>query len=351
MSKKVLLLLTVFSLVFLTAVSLSAAEVLREGSQGASVEAVQEKLNQVGYEVNIDGIFGPGTREALIDFQSGENLTPDGVFGPKTSATLNQAVAEVQKASTTTYTVQSGDTLSQIASKFDSEIDEIMRINGLSDYMIYPGDELDIPSGEAGNIVSQSEGQQESRAIKYEVQQGDSLSVIASRHGVDIDDIRKANNISGDRIIAGETLKIPVSGSVFQSAGRTSSIEKLSWPVQGNITSGFGNRVHPVTRSRNFHTGIDISTGYGEQVKAADSGRVVHSGWMGGYGHTVIIDHGNNKETLYAHNSRLYVRQGQRVSRGEVIAAVGNSGTATGSHLHFEVIINGKHQNPENYLP
>ena len=351
MSKKALLLLTVLSLVFLTAVSLSAAEVLREGSRGASVEAVQEKLNQVGYEVNIDGIFGPGTREALIDFQSEENLTPDGVFGPKTSNALNQAVVQVQKASSTTYTVQSGDTLSQIASKFDSEIDEIMRINGLSDYMIYPGDELDIPSGHSRDTISQTEEPQESQVIKYDVQQGDSLSVIARRHEVDIDDIRKANNLSGDRIIAGETLRIPVSGSGSHSAGRTSTREKLSWPVQGNITSGFGNRVHPVTRARDFHTGIDISTSYGEQVKAADSGQVVHSGWMGGYGHTVVIDHGNNKETLYAHNSRLYVRQGQKVSRGEVIAAVGNSGVATGSHLHFEVIINGEHQNPENYLP
>ncbi len=350
MSKKAVLIFTVLSLIFLTAVSLSAAQVLREGSRGAEVENLQEKLHQTGYEVNIDGVFGPETREALIDFQAQENLTADGVFGPKTSDALTQAVAELQQETTTTYTVQSGDTLSRIASKFDSEIDEIMRLNNLSDYMIYPGDELEIPSEGASNEVAQAEEEQP-EVLEYDIQRGDSLSQIASRHGVEVDDIREKNNISGDRITAGETLKIPVSGSAARSPGRTSSSENLKWPVQGNITSGFGNRVHPVTRNRDFHTGIDISAGYGEQVKAAGSGRVVHSGWMGGYGHTVVIDHGNNKETLYAHNSELYVREGQRVSRGEVIAAVGNSGVATGSHLHFEVIIGGEHQNPKNYLP
>ncbi|NLC47037.1 MAG: M23 family metallopeptidase [Firmicutes bacterium] len=122
------------------------------------------------------------------------------------------------------------------------------------------------------------------------------------------------------------------------------------WPVRGRITSRFGYRVHPIRRRRLFHSGIDIAVSPGTSVKAAACGRVVYAGWRSGYGKTIIIDHGQGIRTLYAHNSRLHVKVGQWVNKGQVICASGNTGTSTGPHLHFEVLLNGQPKNPLDYL-
>lgn len=126
-------------------------------------------------------------------------------------------------------------------------------------------------------------------------------------------------------------------------------------PVSGaRITSPYGSRIHPIFKSRIFHTGIDYGVPYGTPIKAANSGKVIYSGWYGGYGKVVIIDHGSctgaPTTTLYAHMSKQAVEVGQTVSRGQIIGYVGSTGYSTGPHLHFEVRINGKHQNPNNYL-
>ena len=98
-----------------------------------------------------------------------------------------------------------------------------------------------------------------------------------------------------------------------------------------------------------FHEGLDLKSYYAP-VKASKSGKVIYSGWLGGYGYTVVIDHGNNMKTLYAHNSRLYVKKGAYVQRGQVISRSGNTGYSFGPHLHFEVIKNGKSVDPRKYL-
>ncbi len=125
-------------------------------------------------------------------------------------------------------------------------------------------------------------------------------------------------------------------------------------PVQGRLSSPFGWRTHPVFKSRKFHTGIDIAAPMGTPIKAANAGKVIFSGWYGGYGRVVIVDHGNVNgsptTTLYAHMSRQKVVAGQAVTRGQVIGLVGTTGYSTGPHLHFEVRVNGKPQNPKNYI-
>lgn len=115
-------------------------------------------------------------------------------------------------------------------------------------------------------------------------------------------------------------------------------------PISGTITSRFGSR------SRGIHTGLDIATSKGTPIKAAAGGVVTYSGYKGSYGYLVVISHGNNIETYYAHCSRLYVSAGDSVSRGDVIAAVGNTGNSTGPHLHLEVRVNGVAKNPQNYV-
>jgi len=138
--------------------------------------------------------------------------------------------------------------------------------------------------------------------------------------------------------------KIAASTGVIRGTGR------FVFPANGNISSGFGNRVHPILGYSRFHAGIDFSASQGTPIYAADSGRVIFSGWYGGYGQTVIVDHGDGLSTLYAHASRLMVNEGQTVQQGQAIATVGSTGLSTGPHLHFEVRQNGNPVNPAGYL-
>lgn len=124
----------------------------------------------------------------------------------------------------------------------------------------------------------------------------------------------------------------------------------MSWPCSGPITSPFGYRTHPIFGTTIFHAGIDIGVDYGTPIHAADSGVVVYSGWISGYGNAVIIDHGGGVSTLYGHNQSLAVSEGQSVSKGSVIAYAGSTGNSTGPHCHFEVDVNGSPVNPMGYL-
>jgi len=124
----------------------------------------------------------------------------------------------------------------------------------------------------------------------------------------------------------------------------------FSMPSGGRLTSSFGYRVHPILGYRRFHAGIDFGAPHGSAIRAADSGTVIFAGWYGGYGRSVIIDHGNGLTTLYAHASQVYVSEGQSVERGQAIAAIGSTGLSTGPHLHFEVRRNGTPVNPLEYL-
>lgn len=119
----------------------------------------------------------------------------------------------------------------------------------------------------------------------------------------------------------------------------------LSWPASGPITSGFG------MRWGRLHAGLDIAAGFGAPVRASKAGTVILSGYNGGYGNTVIIDHGGGFSTLYAHMSRLTVPDGAAVRQGQQVGAVGSTGHSTGAHLHFETRVGGAAQNPRRYLP
>lgn len=117
-------------------------------------------------------------------------------------------------------------------------------------------------------------------------------------------------------------------------------------PVPGAITSGFGYRYHPILHITRLHAGVDFHAPTGTPVHAAASGIIVAAQYMRGYGNTVMIAHGSDLSTVYGHLSRIYVRSGQHVIQGQVIAASGATGLATGPHLHFEVRVHGKPVNP-----
>ena len=123
---------------------------------------------------------------------------------------------------------------------------------------------------------------------------------------------------------------------------------KLAWPAPGytRVTSPFGNRIHPILKTKKMHTGIDVGIPSGKNIVAAGDGTVIHADWLGGYGKTVMIDHGGGIVTLYAHNSNLLVSEKDKVKRGDTISKAGSTGMSTGPHLHFEVRKNGEFVDP-----
>ena len=138
------------------------------------------------------------------------------------------------------------------------------------------------------------------------------------------------------------------SGGGSSSSGGTG---RFMWPCRGEITSYFGWRTHPIFGTTKYHSGMDIAVDYGTPIMAADSGTVIYSGWLGGYGYAVMIDHGSGLVTLYAHNQSLNVYEGQYVTKGTCIAYAGSTGYSTGPHCHFEVRLHGEVTEPLNYLP
>jgi murein DD-endopeptidase MepM/ murein hydrolase activator NlpD len=122
------------------------------------------------------------------------------------------------------------------------------------------------------------------------------------------------------------------------------------WPARGWITSDFGQRTDPYTAERVMHEGLDIAAPHGKEVTAPADGTVIFAGLEGGYGNVLVIDHGYGVKTRYGHLSKVEVHPGDRVHRGELIGAVGNTGRSTGPHLHYEVRVNGLPENPRKFI-
>ena len=150
--------------------------------------------------------------------------------------------------------------------------------------------------------------------------------VVASNKRSSTGSVNTATNISGTKVSLGISLVKPVSGTISSRFGARSRVRSSA------------------------HTGLDIATSTGTPVVAAASGTVTFSGWKGSYGYLMVITHSNGVQTYYGHCSKLYYSAGQTVSKGQKIAAVGNTGNSTGPHLHFEIRVNGVAYNPQNYL-
>ena len=148
---------------------------------------------------------------------------------------------------------------------------------------------------------------------------------------------RRAREAAGQA--AGNGLsRLPRAGSGVSPTG-------FIWPVQGPVTSGYG------PRWGRMHTGIDVAAPSGTPIHAAKAGEVIFTGWLGGYGNTVLLDHGDGVATLYGHQSRIGTTEGQILNQGDVLGFVGTTGHSTGNHLHFEIRVDTKPRNPRPYLP
>ncbi|MEO1561405.1 MAG: peptidoglycan DD-metalloendopeptidase family protein [Cyanobacteria bacterium J06632_19] len=184
---------------------------------------------------------------------------------------------------------------------------------------------------------------------------GDRLALDAARMQLEKDSLSVAKLIQ--KKVAQEQARIAAAKARIAAAKARSKPRNfvrgsgiMALPSSGYISSPYGWRSHPVLGQGRLHTGIDFAANYGSTIRAADSGTVIYSGWYGGYGKTVIINHGKGITTLYAHSSKLYVKSGETVKRGQAISAIGSTGLSTGPHLHFEVRKNGRPVNPANYL-
>ncbi len=199
--------------------------------------------------------------------------------------------------------------------------------------------------------------------IKYIFRKGDTLYSLSRRYRVSVKWIIEVNNIKNPRDISiGTLIKIPrINNSSYARTRRikvnrkkfrvSSKIPLFIYPVRGRLLSRFGyRRRSKFTRRYSFHPGIDLKGKIGTPIKASAPGIVVFSGYRRGYGKVVKIKHVNGFMTVYAHNKRNYVRKGQRVRRGQVIACIGMTGYTTGSHVHFEIRYKNKPKNPLLFL-
>lgn len=190
----------------------------------------------------------------------------------------------------------------------------------------------------------------EDPGIWHTYRQGESLDQISRKYGVSRLELQQLNEIYDPRdMTPGMEIFIPrvKPAPVKRPEERrllSRRVKSFIWPANGTISSGYG------IRHGRMHQGIDITRDGGRQIYAAESGKVIFTGTKRGYGRTIIIDHGDGFTTLYAHNAKLYVRKNNRVKRGAVIAKMGSTGISSGIHLHFEVRLRNKPQNPLRYL-
>mgnify|MGYP000867558287 CR=1 FL=1 len=250
-----------------------------------------------------------------------------------------------------TVEIVRGDSLWSIARAYGTTAQAIADANGITlATVLNPGHRLVVPgqyaagSRDVGGAVTQT----------ITVQPGQTLWTLAAAHNTTVAAIMSANGLSSERILAGQRLRIVPGNEVAAGRAVTGSVSPaptvsgLRWPLVGTITSRYGYRSLRISGS-NWHAGLDIDGHTGDPIVAAAGGRVKFSGWQGGYGFLVVIEDGDT-EYYYAHASELLVNEGDVVAAGDTIALVGSTGNSTGSHLHFEVRVDGEAVDPLSLL-
>jgi len=277
---------------------------------------------------------------------------------------VSTKISKKPREQTIVYTVKIGDTISTIAEEFEISVSTILWENNLTAYsIIRPGNTLDILP------VS---------GVSHLVKKGENVTLLANKYSVTEDEIINFNKLDNSgRLAMDQKIIIPggrkinenssvdkpttysglavIKKFISKSDEGTSLVKNIAKdfnavPLQGNKMNWptVGNRISQYYSWK--HHGLDIANKIGTPLYAADAGVVEMAGWGTGYGNQIVIDHGGGKKTRYAHASKFYVEKGEKVAKGQIIAAMGSTGWSTGSHLHFEVIINGVKYNPLNYI-
>ena len=234
------------------------------------------------------------------------------------------------------YVIQPGDTLSQIASDHNLNMDTLISFNQIRDVRrMQIGQEFKIPNRDG---------------LLHKVEERDSLASLADEYGSSFNAILDANSLTSETITTGQAIFIP-GARMDDTELRLVLGELFIFPTSGRYTSGFGYRPDPFTGERRFHNGVDWANQPGTGIRASMAGTVVHvESQIGNYGKFVIIQHSGGFQTLYAHLETILVHRGEYVSQGETIGRMGNTGRSTGPHLHFSIIRNGVFVDPLAYL-
>lgn len=318
----------------------------------------------------------PGSIAALPETLPGEEPTP---------------LAPSARHETDSYVVKSGDTIAAIAQHFGVDVATVIYANNLtSRSVLQPGDALKIPA---------------TSGLLYTIKRNDTLAKIAQTYDVSVSDITNVNRIKeGAALSLGQEILLPGALPLAETPTRTVVLRpSTAKPVSTALKPGssaaalkpdipiariknkaldlyqeltgksdarakpedvpvadittkskllWPTRLHVINQYYSWrHNGLDLDGDYTDPIYASDDGVVMEAGWSNvGYGLTIFIDHQNGFKTRYGHSSKLFVQKGDLVKRGQVIGMVGTTGRSTGTHLHFEVILNGKHLNPLSYI-
>lgn len=298
---------------------------------------------------------GVGAEYEYLALEIEGYLTDDDGYLIKNMPLEGEAIYDMDRTERVVHEVQPGDTLSVIAYRYGISVESLRYANDAirSSDRLKPGQELQIPPQDGVYVT---------------VESGDSLLELMDTYEGNLDETKLFNAVDGDNdLVAGKEIFIvdgalPVSPSyvattpTYSSGGSSGSVS-LPAVTQYDITPSAGGWIRPTQGliTQGFHGGhyaYDVADRSKPPILAAAGGTVVkafNSGWNGGYGNYILIDHGNGYQSLYAHNEVVYVSVGDYVSQGQVIAKMGNTGRvygATGIHLHFELIFNGSKLSP-----
>ena len=241
------------------------------------------------------------------------------------------------------YHTLPGDTFVGLAQRFNLLETTLRSLNQFNDERQPPADSrLLVPSKDG---------------IFHVARTGQGLTDIAKAYGIPLKAILSANKKKDDHDLQDDDiLYLPGANYLSRSANQWICLSALEIhkgflkPTTGRFADGFGERMHPLTHRLTFHEGLDLAPGWRARVVASQDGRVLFAGMRAGYGRLIIIDHGGDLTSWYAHLDEILVKSQQRVHRGDLIGKVGKSGRTTGPHLHFEVRLSNVPQNPLLYL-
>ncbi len=296
------------------------------------------EILEPGFLENTIGVNTAGMEKIIVENEDG---------------TMTEKIIPKKRDKEISYIVKVGDNLSNIAHRFGVKVSTVLWANGLTiKSSITPQQKIRIPPTDG---------------VYYKVKKGETLSEIAQIHEIELSKVQAYNHIQ-NKVKVGQEIFLPEAKRIFvQEQKPTAKTKKQSIinkyvstnnvkigalgyhfrrPTKGVITQGY----------HNGHFALDIANAKNTPIYAAADGIVIkesHSGWNYGYGRFIVIDHGNGVETLYAHNNVTKVDVGDHVKKGQLISLMGNTGRVfgrTGIHLHFEVRINGRKVNPNNYF-
>ncbi len=258
-----------------------------------------------------------------------------------------------------THTVEVGESFWTIAAIYNMDVEDLIAANpDKNPEVVQIGDEIKLIIPKSLVTVETITETQYEKAINYETTIKEDnkkyntykdVQVAGEKGSANIlENITRHNGIKiEEKIISEQIIKEPITEVIVKGTiepPKTMATGAFLRPTRGRVSSPYG------MRNGRMHQGLDIASGIGTSIKAADGGKVVFVGYRGAYGKLVEIDHENGYKTRYAHNSKILVKEGERVYKGQEISKMGSTGRSTGSHLHFEVIKSGKNQNPSKYI-